>query len=69
MKGYKLWKEANVITTDKSIDHLPEEFEEWREVMPEWDLRYFDDEGLIAWVGKMFGGTKAQRIWLSLYRF
>jgi len=57
-----------VITTDKSLDHLPAEFSRWREVMPDWDLRYFDDEGLIDWVKENFGGTQAEKTWKALPR-
>ena len=55
-----------VITTDKSIEHLPKEFERWKNVMPDWNVRYFDDEGLIAWVKGNLGGTGAEKIWNQL---
>ena len=57
-----------VITTDKSIDHLPPEFARWAEIMPDWKLKYFDDEGLRTWIDQELGGTKVQSIWNGLPR-
>lgn len=57
-----------VMTTDKSLDDLPDEFARWKEIMPDWQIRYFDDDGLREWVGAAFGGAKAEGIWGSLPR-
>jgi hypothetical protein len=56
------------MTTDKSLDDLPDEFARWKEIMPDWQIRYFDDDGLRKWVGAEFGGAKAEGIWESLPR-
>ncbi|WWC70259.1 uncharacterized protein I206_104209 [Kwoniella pini CBS 10737] len=57
-----------VITTDKSIDDLPWQFGRWKEIMPDWKIKYFDDNTLKAWVNQVFGKTKAESIWLNLPR-
>jgi hypothetical protein len=57
-----------VLTTDKSIEDLPPEFGRWKEIMPDWEVKYFDDEALREWVDRAFGGTKAQAIWERLPR-
>ncbi|KAK4686229.1 hypothetical protein P7C73_g3907, partial [Tremellales sp. Uapishka_1] len=57
-----------VITTEKTIDHLPVEFNRWKEIMPDWTIGYFDDAGLLGWVGKWFGGTRGEAIWQNLPR-
>ncbi|WVQ99395.1 hypothetical protein IAU59_006528 [Kwoniella sp. CBS 9459] len=57
-----------VITTDKSVDDLPREFARWEEIMPDWEIKYFDDQMLKAWVKGMFGGSKAEKIWTDLPR-
>ncbi|OCF36873.1 glycosyltransferase [Kwoniella heveanensis BCC8398] len=57
-----------VITTDKSVDDLPWQFARWKEIMPEWEIKYFDDEMLKAWVKGVFGGSKAEKIWAALPR-
>jgi hypothetical protein len=57
-----------VITTDKTIDHLPKEFQRWKEIMPDWDTRYFDDRGLVDWVHTSFGGSRAEELWNALPR-
>lgn len=57
-----------VITTDKSIEDLPIEFGRWRQIMPDWNIRYFDDQGLVDWVEKNIGGTRAKRVWKDLPR-
>ena len=57
-----------VITTDKSPDALPYEFDRWKEVMPKWNVRYFDDTELEYWVDKHFSGSRAQSIWAQLPR-
>ncbi|WWC61831.1 uncharacterized protein I303_104416 [Kwoniella dejecticola CBS 10117] len=57
-----------VLTTDKSIDSLPWQFDRWKEIMPEWNIKYFDDASLKAWVHHAFGSTKAEKIWLDLPR-
>ncbi|WVF71428.1 hypothetical protein IAT40_006232 [Kwoniella sp. CBS 6097] len=57
-----------VMTTDKSVDDLPWQFARWKEIMPEWEIKYFDDKMLKAWVKGMFGGSKAEKIWAGLPR-
>lgn len=36
--------------------------------MPDWEIKYFDDRALKAWVKGMFGGTRAESIWNNLPR-
>lgn len=36
--------------------------------MPEWEIKYYDDNALVNWVRGMFGGTKAEKIWKNLPR-
>lgn len=36
--------------------------------MPDWQIRYFDDEALVQWIQDNFGGTRAESIWKSLPR-
>lgn len=36
--------------------------------MPEWEIKYYDDNALKNWVRGMFGGTKAEKIWKNLPR-
>ena len=55
-----------IFTTDKSIHDLPEEFQRWKEIMPDWTIRYFDDAGLVDWVEGHFNGTRAEDIWKGL---
>lgn len=57
-----------VMTTEKSVDDLPWQFQRWKEIMPEWEIKYFDDKALKNWVNGMFGGTKAEEIWMNLPR-
>ncbi|KAE8537764.1 hypothetical protein D1P53_005820 [Cryptococcus gattii VGV] len=57
-----------VMTTEKSVDDLPWQFQRWKEIMPEWEIKYFDDKALKNWVKGMFGGTKAEEIWMNLPR-
>lgn len=57
-----------VMTTEKSISDLPSEFERWKEIMPEWDVRYFDDKALKRWVGEAFEGSGIERVWKRLPR-
>jgi hypothetical protein len=57
-----------IITTDKSRDSLPEEFERWTQIMPDWEVKYFDDNALVQWFGDHFGGSKAEMIWNALPR-
>lgn len=57
-----------VITTDKTIDQLPGQFGRWKEIMPDWETRYFNDEGLVDWVRGVFGGSRAEEIWKDLPR-
>ncbi|KIS01108.1 glycosyltransferase [Cryptococcus deuterogattii 2001/935-1] len=56
------------MTTEKSVDDLPWQFQRWKEIMPEWEIKYFDDKALKNWVNGMFGGTKAEEIWMNLPR-
>ncbi|KAK8864384.1 hypothetical protein IAR55_001632 [Kwoniella newhampshirensis] len=57
-----------VMTTEKSVGDLPEEFGRWKEIMPDWEIKYYDDPALKAWVKGVFGGSKAQKIWDKLPR-
>ncbi|OWZ68955.1 hypothetical protein AYX15_00411 [Cryptococcus neoformans] len=57
-----------VMTTEKSVDDLPWQFQRWKEIMPEWEIKYYDDKALVNWVRGMFGGTKAEKIWKNLPR-
>nr|XP_031863247.1 uncharacterized protein CI109_001120 [Kwoniella shandongensis]KAA5530319.1 hypothetical protein CI109_001120 [Kwoniella shandongensis] len=57
-----------VMTTDKSIDDIPQEFERWKEMMPDWEIKYFDDKALKSWVKGVFGKSKAEKIWQGLPR-
>ncbi|WRT66346.1 uncharacterized protein IL334_003301 [Kwoniella shivajii] len=57
-----------VMTTDKSIDDLPWQFNRWKEIMPDWEIKYFDDDSLSIWVNDIFPQSKAQRIWKDLPR-
>lgn len=59
-----------ILTTDKhkSVDELPWEFARWKEIMPDWEIKYFDDDKLEQWVQDMFGGSRAQEIWKGLPR-
>ncbi|WVN88260.1 uncharacterized protein L203_103461 [Cryptococcus depauperatus CBS 7841] len=57
-----------VMTTDKSIDQMPWEFQRWKEIMPDWEIKYFDDKALDEWVNSMFGKSKVQTIWQGLPR-
>ncbi|WWC94131.1 hypothetical protein V866_000970 [Kwoniella sp. B9012] len=56
-----------VMTTDKS-DDLPYQFERWKEIMPDYQIKYFNDRSLKAWVKGVFGETKAEKIWEKLPR-
>lgn len=56
-----------VLTTDKSKD-LPFEFGRWKELHPDWEIRFFDDDALDEWVRTMFGGTRAEKVWNMLPR-
>lgn len=56
-----------VLTTDKSKD-LPFEFGRWKELHPDWEIRFFDDDALDEWVRTMFGGTRAEEVWNTLPR-
>ena len=56
-----------VLTTDKTKD-LPFEFGRWKELHPDWEIRFFDDDALDEWVHTMFGGTRAQKVWNMLPR-
>ncbi|WVW83869.1 hypothetical protein I302_105891 [Kwoniella bestiolae CBS 10118] len=59
-----------VMTTDKSddIEDLPFQFKRWMEIMPDYQIKYFNDRSLKAWVDGIFGGTKAEKIWKRLPR-
>lgn len=57
-----------IMTTEKTVEDLPMEFSRWREVMPDWEIKYFDDEELLNWVKAAFGGTRAEQIWKDLPR-
>ncbi|WVQ82346.1 hypothetical protein IAT38_004474 [Cryptococcus sp. DSM 104549] len=57
-----------VMTTEKSVEDLPWQFNRWKEIMPEWEIKYFDDKALKGWVHGMFGGSKAEKIWETLPR-
>ncbi|ODN94317.1 glycosyltransferase [Cryptococcus wingfieldii CBS 7118] len=58
----------HVMTTEKSVDDLPWQFKRWKEIMPDWEIKYFDDKALKDWVNGMFGNTKASKIWETLPR-
>lgn len=47
-----------VMTTEKSLDDLPREFGLWKEIMPNWDIKYFDDRALKNWVKAVLGICK-----------
>ena len=57
-----------VMTTEKSIHHLPSEFARWKETMPDWEIKYFDDAALEKWVSRYFGHTLGEKIWRELPR-
>ncbi|ORY34031.1 hypothetical protein BCR39DRAFT_518185 [Naematelia encephala] len=59
-----------ILTTDKrvNIDDLPVEFALWKIIMPDWEVKCFDDKGLEKWVREAFGGTRAEEVWMSLPR-
>ncbi|KAJ9118820.1 hypothetical protein QFC24_006019 [Naganishia onofrii] len=56
-----------VLTTDKDKD-LPWEFGRWKELHPDWEIRFFDDDALDRWVRTVFGGTRAEKVWNTLPR-
>ncbi len=58
-----------VVTTDKlhfEDGDLPENFEDWKDTIPDAKLRVFDDTAMVQWFHEHFGGTEAERIFLSL---
>lgn len=57
-----------ILTTDRSINHVPWEFGRWKEIMPDWEIKYFDDASLESWVRGVFRGTRAEGIWIELPR-
>jgi hypothetical protein len=65
-KDLPAWRKQ-VITTDKT-PVLPGIFGRWEEIMPDWQVTFFDDAGLERWVHNALGGSRAEEIWLDLPR-
>lgn len=57
-----------VVSTDKSLEAVSQEFDRWGDWMPDWMIEMYDDEALVWWVERHFGGTKAEAVWKSLPR-
>ncbi|WWC89376.1 uncharacterized protein L201_004299 [Kwoniella dendrophila CBS 6074] len=64
------FKPKQIITTDKSdkLDDLPYQFKRWSEIMPDYSIKYFNDQQLKQWVHDVFGNSKSEKIWLNLPR-
>lgn len=57
-----------ITTTDAHRDLVPWQFARWRETLPDWEVRVFEDKDMERWMSDMFGGTVAERVWQELPR-
>ena len=57
-----------ITTTDAHRDLVPWQFARWKELLPDWEIRVFEDADMEKWMGDMFGGTVAERVWQDLPR-
>jgi hypothetical protein len=57
-----------ITTTDAHRDLVPWQFARWRELLSDWEIRVFEDADMEKWMGDMFGGTVAERVWQELPR-
>lgn len=57
-----------ITTTDAHRDLVPWQFARWKELLPDWEIRVFEDADMEKWMSDMFGGTVAERVWSELPR-
>lgn len=57
-----------VAATEKNLDKIPEYFDDWDEMMPNWNITLFDDTSLEQWVNFEFAGSEVERIFNRLPR-